>query len=48
MRVKRTYGTSVDLEPSGRLMLRIGASYPKPIVDLKATRVRALEAAGRL
>jgi deoxyribodipyrimidine photo-lyase len=31
-----------------RAGVRIGASYPKPIVDLKATRVRALEAAGRL
>ena len=25
--VKHTYGTRVDLEPSGRLMLRIGSSY---------------------
>ena len=25
--VKQTYGTRVDLEPSGRLMLRIGSSY---------------------
>lgn len=25
--VKHTYGTGIDLEPSGRLMLRIGSSY---------------------
>lgn len=31
-----------------RAGVRMGASYPAPIVDLKATRVRALEAAGRL
>jgi deoxyribodipyrimidine photo-lyase len=33
------------LEQAG---IRIGETYPRPIVDLKASRVRALEAAGRL
>ena len=31
-----------------RAGIRIGETYPRPIVDLKASRVRALEAAGRL
>lgn len=33
------------LEQAG---VRIGQTYPRPIVDLKASRIRALEAAGRL
>lgn len=40
VRVKRTYGTSVDLEPSGRLMLRIGASYQNAgVADSPSRRV---------
>lgn len=36
--VKHTYGTSVDLEPSGRLMLRIGSSYQNAGVSDTASR----------
>jgi hypothetical protein len=36
--VKHTYGTGVDLEPSGRLMLRIGSSYHNAGVSDSATR----------
>lgn len=40
VRVKRTYGTSVDLEPSGRLMLRIGSSYQNAgVADSPSRRV---------
>jgi hypothetical protein len=38
--VKHTYGNRVDLEPSGRLMLRIGASYHNAgVSDSKSRRV---------
>ncbi len=36
--VKHTYGTGVDLEPSGRLMLRIGSSYHNAGVSDSTTR----------
>jgi hypothetical protein len=36
--VKHTYGPRVDLEPSGRLMLRIGASYHNAGVADSASR----------
>lgn len=36
--VKHTYGTRVDLEPSGRLMLRIGSSYHNAGVSDSASR----------
>jgi hypothetical protein len=36
--VKQTYGTGVDLEPSGRLMLRIGSSYHNAGVSDSTTR----------
>ncbi|MEQ1760626.1 MAG: hypothetical protein ABL986_20135 [Vicinamibacterales bacterium] len=36
--VKHTYGTGVDLEPSGRLMLRIGSIYHNAGVSDSATR----------
>lgn len=40
VRVKGTYGTSVDLEPSGRLMLRIGSSYQNAgVADSPSRRV---------
>jgi hypothetical protein len=40
VRVKHTYGTSVDLEPSGRLMLRIGSSYQNAgVADSPSRRV---------
>lgn len=38
--VKHTHGTRVDLEPSGRLMLRIGASYQNAgVSDSESRRV---------
>jgi hypothetical protein len=38
--VKHTYGNRVDLEPSGRLMLRIGASYQNTgVSDSESRRV---------
>jgi hypothetical protein len=41
--VKHTYGTRVDLEPSGRLMLRIGASYQNTgVSDSESRRVEDL------
>lgn len=40
VRVKRTYGTTVDLQPSGRLMLRIGSSYQNAgVADSPSRRV---------
>jgi hypothetical protein len=36
--VKHTYGTGVDLKPSGRLMLRIGSSYHNASVSDSTTR----------
>jgi len=36
--VKHTYGTRVDLEPSGRLMLRIGSSYQNAGVSDSTSR----------
>jgi hypothetical protein len=36
--VKHTYGTGVDLEPSGRLMLRIGSSYQNAGVSDSTSR----------